>query len=159
MTTNTSSICDTQTVIFDNKNYTISGQLLRKFGFLSGMLDSGLFDILELPLPQQPIIAKIGHCLLRFLMNNPDKGLNYLHYEVLEGLNNNEFIKTLLNANQNNTINIAKLRDTLSQVFGLLALADYWDCQVIIKDCADFLSLCLSVADTQSIKEWVSGII
>lgn len=158
MTTNTPKI-DTLEVVFDNIDYTISGQLLRKFGFLSGMLDSGLFDSLELPLPNQSAIINIGHELLRFIMNNPEQGMNYLQHGILEGLDKQEYITKIQTCSQNKTINILQHRDILAQVFALVALADYWDCPLITKDCTEFLALCLSVSDTQSVKEWFAGII
>jgi hypothetical protein len=157
--TDEDSIIDTRTVVFDNISYSITDQLIRKFGFLSGMLESGLFDILELPLPQQSKVAEIGHDLLRFLVNNPETGMNYLQHRILEGLDKKEYIKKLQSTCQNKTIDILKQRDILAQVLGLVVLADYWDCPIITKDCTEFLALCLSVADTQTVKEWFAGII
>ncbi len=149
-------------VVYAGHTYSISQQLCRQIGFLAGMLDAGLFDDLELPLPAHPKVMELGHQVLRFMESTPYAGMNYLNCAILGGLSAKEYISQLNLQNKSTgdtTFELSQIKSNLEQVFALIALADYWDCKIITQDCTNFLALHLSVADQLTVKEWFAGII
>ena len=147
-------------VTYAGSEYAISRQLCGKIGFLAGMLDAGLFDDLELPLPSDPQTAAMGHNVLLYMSSNPNSGINYLHGVILGGRSNKEYVDLIRNNNQQQQkLELLQIRANLAQVFALLSLADYWDCNTMTQDCAEFLAHHLSAADPQLVRDWFGGII
>ena len=144
-----------QNVIYCGTVYSITNRQSGQIGFLAGMIDAGLFTDLELPLHSNPQVSEMGSKILGFMMSNSTDGINYLEDVILGGLVKEEYTKQIKNGQIPNN----EIRVILAQVFALLALSDYWDCPIITKDCADFIALCLSATDPQSVKEWFSRII
>ena len=142
-------------VIYFGTVYSITNRQSEQIGFLAGMLDAGLFTDLELPLHSNPQVSEIGSKILGFMGSNSTDGMNYLEAVILGGLAKEEYTRQIKNGQIPNN----EIRVILAQVFALLALSDYWDCTIITKDCADFIALCLSATDPQSVKEWFTGII
>ena len=143
-------------VTYDNHDYLISHGLVKQIGFLSGMIESGMMDNLELPLPANPQVAKMGHKLLEYLASNPDTGMNYLYAGVLGFSSAKEYVAQIMGIPR---IGLEQIRANLEQVFLLLALADYWDCQGLTQDCTELVTHHLSIADPSSVCEWFTGII
>ena len=150
----TNELIKINTIIsYDGHEYFIPGCVALKIGFICGMTEAGLFDSLALPLPDNLQVAQIGHKVLEFLTGNPGSEMDYLQKVVLGGVAGKDYVRCL------DVSNTANIRVILEQVFTLLALSDYWDCQMITAECAEFVGLVLSKADQQSVRDWFSGII
>ena len=147
-------------VTYQQNRYSIPSQIARQFGFLAGMIDSGLADDLELPQHENPMVAKMAAQVLGHLAANLNQSypINYLRSVILGGLSNIEYLSQI-KAQQQDESMIAKVRGVLEQVFTLLALADYWDCRVITMECTEFLALHMSISDPISVKKWFAGIV
>jgi hypothetical protein len=147
-------------VTYQQTRYSIPFQIARQFGFLAGMIDSGLADDLELPQHDNPVVAKMAAQVLGHLVSNPNQSypINYLRSVILGGLSNMEYLSQI-KAQQQDESMIAKVRGVLEQVFTLLVLADYWDCRVITMECTEFLALHMSIAEPFSVKKWFAGIV
>jgi hypothetical protein len=142
-------------ISYDGCEYSISQRLLKNIGFIKGIIESGLVDDLALPLPSEPVIQKIGHRLLEYMSTNHASGLDFLQSVILDGLTADQYISRIKTAQ----LNTLEIRNIIEQVFALLSVADYWDFQEIAKKSTEFIALCLSAANQQTVRDWFSGII
>ena len=118
-----SNMHGTHKISYDNLAYYISLNFVKVIGFINGMVDSGLYDNLALPLPSGQLIVEMGLKVLEYMASNPYSGMDYLQSRVLGGIPMQDYIRNL------DVSNIGNIRKVLEQVFVLLSLADYWDWQ------------------------------
>lgn len=146
-------------VKYNDNIYSISGEIIKKIGILSGLLDAGITD-LELPLIQSSESYLVVQEFLQYLsdITASNQKLDIAKF-IIFSLTGEELLDEYIKKIKDDVYDDNTIRKVNYRAFILLHAVDYWDFRPVITQIREYISQFIKVCDIDTINRWLGGII